>query len=87
MKKIQYLLAFAAIFSFAVMNTSCNKDKCCSHDAHASCSHSKDNKEESKGKEYTSAYICPMYCEGSGNTEAGECPVCHMDYVPNKNYK
>lgn len=33
------------------------------------------------GPEYTSAYVCPMHCEGSGGDEAGVCPVCQMDYV------
>lgn len=32
-------------------------------------------------KEYTSAYICPMHCAGSGNEEAGKCPVCKMKLV------
>jgi len=36
------------------------------------------------GPEYTSAYICPMHCKGSGNKRAGTCPVCKMDYVVNK---
>lgn len=40
---------------------------------------------EEQGMEYTSTYICPMYCEGSGSEEAGICPVCEMDYVPNEN--
>lgn len=34
-----------------------------------------------EGKEYTSAYVCPMHCDGSGSETAGECPVCGMDYV------
>lgn len=38
------------------------------------------------GMEYTSAFICPMHCAGSGADAAGTCPVCGMDYVPNKNY-
>lgn len=29
---------------------------------------------------YTSAYVCPMHCEGSGSKEPGNCPVCGMDY-------
>ncbi len=33
------------------------------------------------GPEYTSAYICPMHCEGSGSDKPGTCPVCGMDYV------
>ena len=39
------------------------------------------------GPEYTSAYICPMHCEGSGSEEAGKCPVCGMDYVKNEDHK
>ena len=42
---------------------------------------------EKQGKEYTSAYICPMHCEGSGSDEAGKCPVCEMDYVKNEDHK
>jgi hypothetical protein len=34
-----------------------------------------------EGKEYTSTYVCPMHCDGSGSDEAGKCPVCGMDYV------
>ena len=33
------------------------------------------------GPEYTSAYACPMHCEGSGAAEPGTCPVCGMEYV------
>jgi hypothetical protein len=33
------------------------------------------------GKEYTSAYVCPMHCEGSGSDQPGTCPACGMDYV------
>ena len=36
---------------------------------------------DKNGPEYTSAYICPMHCKGSGSAEAGQCPVCKMDYV------
>ena len=35
-----------------------------------------------EAKEYSSEYVCPMHCEGSGSDEAGTCPVCGMDYVP-----
>lgn len=52
----------------------------------ASCGESSKNTEQ-QGKEYTSAYICPMHCEGSGSEETGKCPVCGMDYVKNENYK
>lgn len=43
----------------------------------------KSNKENHTGKEYTSTYICPMNCEGSGSKTKGNCPVCDMDYVKN----
>lgn len=36
------------------------------------------------GKEYTSAYICPMHCEGSGSDKEGKCPACKMDYEKNE---
>lgn len=41
---------------------------------------------EKKGKEYTSAYVCPMHCEGSGSDKEGKCPTCEMDYVKNEDY-
>lgn len=41
---------------------------------------------DKQGKEYTSDYICPMHCEGSGSDTTGTCPVCGMDYVKNENH-
>lgn len=38
------------------------------------------------GKEYTSAYVCPMHCEGSGSEEEGNCPKCGMAYVANEDH-
>jgi hypothetical protein len=38
------------------------------------------------GPEYTSAYVCPMHCEGSGSDKPGKCPVCGMDYVANTDH-
>ena len=38
-------------------------------------------------KEYTSAYVCPMHCEGSGSDKEGTCPACGMDYVKNEDHK
>lgn len=34
-----------------------------------------------EGKEHTSAYVCPMHCEGSGSDAEGECPKCGMAYI------
>lgn len=36
-------------------------------------------------KEYTSLYICPGHCKGSGSDKPGTCPVCGMDYMENPN--
>jgi hypothetical protein len=52
--------------------------------AFTACGHSHEQGEQ-QGKEYTSAYICPMHCEGSGSEEMGKCPKCGMDYVKNEN--
>ncbi len=41
---------------------------------------------DKKGKEYTSSYVCPMYCVGSGSEHKGKCPACKMDYVFNKEH-
>lgn len=38
---------------------------------------------DKQGKEYTSTYVCPMHCEGSGSDTEGKCPVCGMTYVLN----
>lgn len=50
-----------------------------------SCGNSGSNSDgvEQTGPEYTSAYICPMHCKGSGSAEAGTCPVCKMDLKKN----
>lgn len=63
------------------------------HDGHDHGSHEGHNHDHSghdhgsadkSGPEYTSAYICPMHCKGSGSAEAGKCPVCEMALVENK---
>lgn len=53
--------------------------------AFTSCGSSSTNTKDSK--EYTSAYICPMHCKDSGDSKAGTCPVCKMDYVKNKKHR
>jgi uncharacterized paraquat-inducible protein A len=42
---------------------------------------------EKQGKEYTSAYVCPMHCEGSGSAEEGKCGTCGMTLVNNEDHK
>ena len=46
-----------------------------------------EDKTEQTGAEYTSAYVCPMHCKGSGSDTTGLCPVCGMDLVENSDKK
>jgi len=39
---------------------------------------------DKSGPEYTSEYVCPMHCKGTGSEAPGKCPVCSMSYVLNK---
>ena len=71
---------FKIIFLFAALSTTSIAFYSCG-------SGSSSDSTEKQGKEYTSAYICPMHCEGSGSDKAGTCPVCGMDYVKNKDHK
>lgn len=40
-------------------------------------------KADESTKEYSSKYVCPMHCAGSGSDHPGKCPVCEMDYELN----
>ena len=57
------------------------------HAGHNHADHDHSNAESKDGPEYTSAYICPMHCPGSGSDQPGICPVCKMDYVANPDAK
>ena len=77
MKKILPIILFGiSIFIFG----SCKGH---SHD-HDGADHTHEESVDKSGPEYTSAYICPMHCKGSGADGEGKCPVCKMDYVVNK---
>ncbi len=49
--------------------------------------HNPDGTVDKSGPEWTSDYICPMHCDGSGSDKEGECPTCGMNYKKNKDYK
>lgn len=54
------------------------------HDAHSDGDHNHDSSADvahGENAAFTSTYVCPMHCEGSGSDQAGTCPVCNMDYV------
>ena len=76
------LFFLVAITGITISMTSCgNKSK-------SDTSKTEVNSDNSTkiGKEYSSAYVCPMHCEGSGSDKEGKCPVCKMDYVKNKDH-
>ncbi len=71
---MRYLLIFSIFsMSFLACKQDGNKQKA-------------DNTEAKSGPEYTSKYICPMHCKGSGADTTGVCPACGMDYVVNKDH-
>ena len=72
MKYIKIIFLFVALSATSITISSCGGNS---------------SNTEKQGKEYTSAYICPMHCDSSGSEEAGKCPVCGMDYVKNKDHK
>ena len=74
MKNLQIILFLVTLFVIGSSVSSCNNKS------------GKSTNTEQQGKEYTSAYVCPMHCEGSGSKEPGECPVCGMDYVKNEDH-
>ncbi len=74
MKHFKIILIFIAFFSIGSIISSCGNKK-------------KATETELQGKEYASAYVCPMHCEGSGSDVAGTCPVCGMDYEKNEDHK
>jgi hypothetical protein len=75
MKLSKLLLYSALILSLSFLTISCGNNTT-----------SKEKMEEGdmSGPEYSSAYICPMHCAGSGSDSEGTCPVCGMTYVENK---
>jgi hypothetical protein len=64
------------LFCISLLATSCGGDTQDAQNQEATT-----EVKHGEGKEFTSAYVCPMHCEGSGSEEAGTCPVCGMDYV------
>ncbi len=77
MNKLKKGLAVVAFLAMGLSITSCGSESGAQEEA----VHTEHATEE--GMEYTSAYVCPMHCEGSGSDQPGECPVCGMTYEEN----
>lgn len=79
-KKFSILFVFAS----ALAMTACGGGN---SNSMSSDSETESMEADKSGPEYTSAYVCPMHCKGSGSDEAGTCPVCKMDYVANEDHQ
>ncbi|MTB50025.1 heavy metal-binding domain-containing protein [Lewinella sp. W8] len=79
MRFTHYFIACLFLLSFAIV--SCSDAPAAETDTTETTTETTTAAPHGKGKEYTSAYVCPMHCEGSGSDTAGECPVCGMAYV------
>ena len=87
MKKLKIGLLAFALLMFGITFTSCNNSDSKAKESTEATMETSDTDEaemDKSGPEYTSAYVCPMHCKGSGSAEAGKCPVCGMDYVMNE---
>lgn len=73
MKRISIILVLLSMMAVSTIFVSCGEKKAT-------------ETVEQQGKEYTSAYICPMHCDGSGSDDPGTCPVCGMDYKKNEDH-
>ena len=77
MKISNFNLLLLTVFSVGLFFTACDNQ---------SKTETQTEQATKKGKAYTSAYVCPMHCEGSGSSQPGECPACGMEYVKNEEH-
>lgn len=81
MKKLLFLTMLVLPLAFLSCGGHSHEHGDHQHESGSSQTESSEAKPHGEGKEYTSAYVCPMHCEGSGSDEPGKCPVCGMDYI------
>lgn len=80
MQTLKSLGLLTLLFSMALFVVSCGGNAS-QEAAEGESTESMEAAAHGEGKAYTSEYVCPMHCEGSGSEEPGECPVCGMQYV------
>ncbi len=77
MKKIALIISVSLMFALSFSITSCS----------GGADKPKIEKATDKnGPEYTSQFLCPMSCKGSGSKLPGKCPACGMAYVKNAHF-
>ena len=90
MSKFHFRQTWALLLAGALYLTACGGAAADGHDAHhdeAAAGESTEAAAAEMGPEYTSDYVCPMHCKGSGSDEPGKCPVCGMDYVARSDHE
>ncbi len=83
MKPLKSISLFVLLFAGALWVASCGNS---GHTHENGADHTETMDADKSGPEYTSAYVCPMHCKGSGSDQPGKCPVCGMDYVANTDH-
>ncbi len=86
MKSLKFFSLFVLLFAGALWLASCGNSGH-THENGADHTETMDADAAKSGPEYTSAYVCPMHCKGSGSDQPGKCPVCGMDYVANTDHQ
>jgi hypothetical protein len=79
MKSLKLIMTIMLIGLFTMSMSSCAGEK---KSTNAKTEQVEDGSKQ--GKEYTSAYICPMHCKDSGSDKPGKCSACGMDYKKNE---
>lgn len=86
MNKVRLMLAML-VFALTVAWQACGSNQDAGEQQEATTEQAAPAAQDDKnGPEYTSAYVCPMHCPGSGSDSPGKCPKCGMDYVANPNH-
>ncbi len=80
------LIMVALVLFFSCRNVSKKEAKAAEKPKMEHNEHQMTQVEANLGSEFTSKYVCPMHCEGSGSYEEGNCPVCGMTYVLNEDF-
>ena len=76
MKNINQFYTALFILTLAISFIACKGHSTSDHQTHTI----------EMGPTYSSKYVCPMHCEGSGSAVAGDCNVCGMAYIENKSH-
>ena len=81
MSKFHLTLVWGLLLSATLFISACGGGADSQQHQHDAAAETTEAGATEMGPEYTSDYVCPMHCKGSGSDEPGKCPACGMDYV------